>query len=321
MAHTSITPAPFLICFIAIIGQALAIHPNNHEALMMKAKVLYGKGNYKKVVKCTKTVVELYKDDREARRLHAAALIRMGELEPAIEELSGIIGSRGGEDDAKAWEMRALLLGQMRRTHESIHDINRCLDLSQDACTEKWYLRRGAAKGSLQDWQESLVDIRRAMAQRDTALARRFAGRIYMCVRRWKDSMRELRAGLQLDPTDQLSHRAMDEARIKWQPMPMEYPESDDDKEGSNNQREDKKGEEEDQNPPASIEPPPVSEMEELSLAEKEQEGSSGSLVLKVQLGDASARRESLSPTRDCSVDSPVVQPLSPMPGDNVNAD
>jgi len=217
-------------CVPPLLWQALEIHPNNRDALLMKAKVLYAKGDYKKVTKCIKRLLEKNKDDREARRIHASALIRLGELEGALQELSAAIESPGGAEDMKVWEMRALLNGMMRHTHGALHDINRCLDLSQDTCTKQWYLRRGAAKGSLQDWQESLVDIRRSLAQQETAVARRFAGRIYMCSRRWKDGVRELRAALLLDPDDALAQRALEESRIKYVPVPMDYPEDDSNK-------------------------------------------------------------------------------------------
>jgi tetratricopeptide (TPR) repeat protein len=189
--------------------------------LLTKARVLVYSGELEDALEATEQLLSHPGGEgssTETRRLRFCVYMRQGHVAKALTEVEAILDKEG--QVPRYAHLRAMLLGMQGQFALAEGQLDVAIDRGGGG--SEAMLRRGMVRGCLQDWERAAIDLRHSMAYKDTPRARETLGRVYVCMRRWNDGLREVKKALKLEPTNALAQRALEEFRLPYDPMPLE---------------------------------------------------------------------------------------------------
>lgn len=184
-------------------------------------------GSYEDAVEDTRVLLSITPKDLDLLYFQAAAEIRLGRIDDALKDLDKALDY--DSTCLKCYELRGTLLGAVGEFDSACKDVHVLILQGQERSIH--FFRRGVLKACLQEWGDAIIDLKRSVAFQDGSTTRRFLGRVYAAMRQWMDALREYKRAIAFGGEESvLAKKALMEAVIPHNPMPMEEPAPPDDK-------------------------------------------------------------------------------------------
>ena len=179
------------------IGRALALDPDNAEALTNRGVALNALKRYAEALIGYERALALCPDHADALTNRGVALHELGRLDEALKSYDHALALR--PDDAEALSNRGHTLHELDRYEESLASCDRALALQPDLADA--HCNRGNALNALQRFDEALLSYDQALALRpDNAKALTNRGIALHALKRFDDELASYARALAVEP-------------------------------------------------------------------------------------------------------------------------
>ncbi|GMH88397.1 hypothetical protein TrVE_jg7377 [Triparma verrucosa] len=146
--------------------------------------------------------------------------LRVRNYEIAVEDFTEVIESRGEHGDIPSmYFFRGLTYCKLHDWNMAVEDFS--LNIGLTETDPEAYIRRAGAYSALQDWQKALDDLTTVVELDANAKVYTLRGRLLCCMRNWEEAVLDYRRALAMDKTYELARIGLENATREQEPLPL----------------------------------------------------------------------------------------------------